>query len=273
MNDYEATPEIKSSNRKQSLYISIYGGDPNTTIVNSVSGLKNRAIRIGTDNMAIGTSLIEMPQDNFSFFIWVKKRADYERGGILFKYSANGAEGDSTTYWKMLIDPNNDRNNTFYATTNNNSASYTWNQEIYGGWKLIGFVKHQGTIDLYINNVKKTTIENISGQFPKTGSFYVGGRIYGAGRVDIEGMLKADYENVMVFNKEITQQDIDLLYNSGTGQEDFGNVESWMYVGSSTSSLSTDSSFSSSPSSSTALRTRYRICAIGGIKDYVQIRS
>jgi hypothetical protein len=82
----------------------------------------------------------------------------------------------------------------------------------------IAFAYKSGDSALYVNGVQKTLSSASSSNYsiPSSSRISLGARAYGSG-ADRDLFVNGKIDHVRMFNRVITQSEVNALYNSGTG--------------------------------------------------------
>ncbi|MHA1876717.1 MAG: LamG-like jellyroll fold domain-containing protein [Promethearchaeota archaeon] len=193
----------------------ILNGGNNTEDI-SEAGKINRALHFdGSSDYVKVDYDSELYSDEMTFSFWVKSdKSNYAVNGVvigMWDYSNNNRQ------WNILIGSGDDKYK--ISVSNDGSASETLdtNISVDTDWHHFAFVvdNNAKTWDWYYDGEKQTTI-TATKSYTNQNSFLVIGNLDG-GSFGFDGLM----DDVRLYNSKLSTTEIEEIYNSGSGSEDY----------------------------------------------------
>jgi len=182
----------------------------NVTVVDPAK--LNNGIQAGTDYSRVFSDDVTSDFTDFSFGGWINVTAKVNTGALMC-YGDGGSDSrfnlwNDATGWKYWLRIGGGWHN---ITSSESSATTDGYVHV-----VCTFNYSSGLMTLYVNGVSRATA-NHTGTFDPVAQFCVGGTDRSAQSPSVSA--NAIFDDVFLYDKELTQSDIDDLYNGGDGQE------------------------------------------------------
>lgn len=183
----------------------------NTSLL-TTTGKLNNALQFtssSSDEVALGSTSDFKFSGDFAIEYWQKHTLSTSSKRVLGSRSATGSNigielvhVGSTFKTRFLVDIGASSTQLDSTTTTNT-----------GAWFHVVAQRTGGDCELWINGVREAGPSSCSGTLASAGSFYLGGTPLN--RMEYSGTL----DNVRLYNRALTSDEIAAMYNSGTGTE------------------------------------------------------
>lgn len=144
---------------------------------------------------------------------WVK--LDYMISDAPIIYSRTSTVNTYGFYFDTYVENGSPRNAIALAATTSNNGQIGWNWGTYTNWQLYTFTYDGSSAKCYINGVQqsvKFTYGSYDRKLLLRDNTRIGRDTYSSGR-NINGYI----QQLMIWNKELTQAEINKYYNNGNG--------------------------------------------------------
>lgn len=216
--------------------INEYGNDGTAQANTSgltVSGKINTSLSFNGFSDFIATAALGPPPifvDGFSFNFWAKPLDGHPSASSLQSFA--GVEGTAATnYYNIILDSNGKISFEYKATalTTITTPSEVFTDNVGNDWRMITITAQEVdtntmNIKLYVDGVFVKTSGNVANDMD---SFTTSPHLLYVGANNVSGTpanyYDGDLDNFCIFTKTLSQDDIEFLYNEGSGTEGMSN--------------------------------------------------